>query len=249
MAGLTIDTIRSATSAMPPEQDEEYFACLNVSPAQMDFLWAEGWRHFGIYFFRYRTSFHGGKKFRVIPLRIDLGRFELTRSQRRVLVKNRDLRIQIGAASIGAPKRALFDKHRNRFKENVPTALDDLFSPMPATVPCRTCELCVYSDERLLGVTYLDLGETATSGVYAIFDPAEAKRSVGILMILRSIEYSLQRGCRYYYPGYAYREPFVYDYKKRFTALEYLDWRSGWRPYIDQHRRSRPAGRIALDIG
>ena len=51
-------------------------------------------------------------------------------------------------------------------------------------------------------------------------------------MILHSIEFSRKRNCRYYYPGYAYREPFAYDYKKRLSALEYLDWNNGWRPYL-----------------
>ena len=217
---------------MTSENDEEYFACLKVSPAQMDFLWAEGWRHFGIYFFRYQTSFHGEKKFTVMPLRIDLGRFSLTRSQKRVLAKNRDARIAIRPAAVDIGKHDLFKKHRVRFKENIPTSLDDIVSPMPASVPCPSRELCVYLRDRLVGVTFLDLGQNGTSAVYAIFDPTEAKRSLGILMILHSIQFSQERRCHYYYPGYAYHEPFTYDYKKRFRGLECLDWSSGWRPYV-----------------
>jgi leucyl-tRNA---protein transferase len=211
--------------------DEEYFACLKVSPAQMDLLWAEGWRHFGIYFFRYRTSVHDKKTFSVLPLRVDIERFSLTRSQKRVLAKNRDATIFYRPASIDEQKNALFTKHSVRFRENVPASLDDFLSPQPASVPCPSRELCVYLGERLVGVTYLDLGKHATSAVYAIFDPMEAKRSLGILMMLHSLQFSCQRGCRYYYPGYAYREPFIYDYKKRFRGLEYLDWETGWLEY------------------
>ena len=79
----------------------------------------------------------------------------------------------------------------------------------------------------------MDVGKRSTSGVYAMFDPNETKRSLGILMILHSIRFSRERGCRYYYPGYAYHEPFTYDYKKRFTGLEYLDWETGWKPYVE----------------
>lgn len=216
---------------MTSENDEEYFACLKVSPAQMDFLWAEGWRHFGIYFFRYQTAFHGDRKFSVMPLRIDLARFSLTRSQKRVLAKNRDTRIVMQPAVVDTAKHDLFEKHRVRFKENIPTSLDDIVSPIPASVPCPSREICIYLRERLVGVTYLDLGQNATSAVYAIFDPAEAKRSLGILMILHSIQFSRERRCHYYYPGYAYRQPFSYDYKKRFRGLQYLDWTSGWQSY------------------
>ncbi len=214
---------------MADSEAAQNFLCPSATPAEMDRLWAEGWRHFGMFFFRYRQSTHGGVDFNVLPLRIDLNRFVLSRSQRRVLKKNQDARIVIAPASIDDAKEALFYKHRRRFTENAPASLHDFLSPVPDSVPCANLEISVYDDVKLLAVTFLDLGENSTSAVYAIFDPAEAKRSLGILMILHSIRLSLQRGYRFYYPGYAYREPFAYDYKKRFSGLEYLDWESGWR--------------------
>jgi arginyl-tRNA--protein-N-Asp/Glu arginylyltransferase len=216
---------------MSNSKREQNFLCLGVAPADMDRLWTEGWRHFGIFFFRYRQSTHGQRDFHVLPLRIDLDRFVLSRSQKRVLRTNRDAQMVVAPARIDAAKEALFAKHRRRFTENAPSSLRDFLSPVPDSVPCRNLELCVYKDDRLMGVTFLDIGENATSAVYAIFDPGEAKRSLGILMMLYSIQFSRERGYRYYYPGYAYREPFNYDYKKRFAGLEYLEWEYGWRPY------------------
>jgi arginine-tRNA-protein transferase len=197
----------------------------------MDRLWAEGWRHFGIFFFRYRTSVHGMTEYSVLPLRIDLDRFRLSRGQKRVLRNNQDTELVIDASSIDDAKELLFAKHRHRFTENIPSSLHDFLSPVPDSVPCPNLQLCVYIGAALVGVTFMDVGETATSAVYAIFDPAQAQRSLGILMMLHSIQFSRERGFRYYYPGYAYREPFAYDYKKRFAGLEYLDWDSGWKPY------------------
>jgi len=212
---------------------DEHFLCLRASPGKMDQIWAEGWRHFGIIFVRYWHSVHGGKRYTVLPLRVDLERFTLSRSQKRVLAKNQDAKIILRPSVIDDEKEALFEKHRVRFDDNVPDSLFNFLSPNPAAVPCVNLELCIYLGERLVGVTFLDIGETAISAVYAIFDPAESKRSLGILMMLRSIEFSRQQSRRYYYPGYAYREPFTYDYKKRFTGLEYLDWDAGWKHYDD----------------
>ncbi len=211
--------------------NEEHFLCLRASPAKMDRLWAEGWRHFGTVFVRYRAAVHGSRRFTVLPLRVDLERFTLSRSQRRVLAKNRDIEIVLRPTSIDREKEILFDRHRVRFDENMPTSLFNFLSPNPAVIPCPNFELCLYCRKQLLGVTFLDLGVTATSAVYAIFDPSEARRSLGILMMLHSIRLSVEQGCRYYYPGYAYWEPFAYDYKKRFSGLEYLDWHRGWEPY------------------
>ncbi|HWH76936.1 MAG TPA: hypothetical protein VNT76_06170 [Candidatus Binatus sp.] len=219
--------------------DDEHFLCLRASPGKMDQLWAEGWRHFGIIFARYRTSVHGGKLYSVLPLRVDLARFTLSRSQKRVLAKNRDTRVMLRPSSVDAEKEALFEKHRVRFDENVPTSLFNFLSPNPAQVPCPNLELCVYLGERLLAVTFLDVGGIATSGVYAIFDPAHSKRSLGVLMMLYSIQFSRESSYRYYYPGYAYREPFIYDYKKRLSGLEHLDWQSGWQPYFNDPCQNR----------
>lgn len=216
---------------MMAPNDDQSFLCLDASPAKMDQFWAEGWRHFGILFFRYRLSLHGDKHFSVLPLRVDLERFTLTRSQKRVLAKNRDARTVIRPAVVDKVRESLFAKHILRYRENIPSSLFDFMSPVPASVPCVNLELCIYLKETLVGVTYLDIGQTATSAVYAMFSPAEAKRSLGILMMLKSIQFSREQGYRYYYPGYAYREPSAYDYKKRMMGLEYLDWTAGWKPY------------------
>ena len=222
----------SVALTMTTSKDDESFLCLNAEPAEMDQFWSEGWRHFGIIFVRYGSAFHGGKLFSVLPLRVDIKRFALTRSQKRVLAKNRDAKIVIRPSFVDDEKEALFEKHRLRFDENTPTSLSNFLSEFPDSVPCANVEICIYLDEKLCGVTFLDVGERATSGVYAMFDPALPKRSLGILMMLHSIRFSQKQGCRYYYPGYAYREPFAYDYKKRFTGLEYLDWDVGWKPYV-----------------
>ncbi len=204
----------------------------------MDALWAEGWRHFGTEFFRYSVAFHTGRIFTVVPLRIDLSRFSISRSQKRVLARNRDLSVVIRDSFIDRIKEDLFERHKQRFKSHVPDSLFDFLSPSPSDTPCRNREISVYTGERLIAVSFLDLGRTATSAVYAMFDPAESSRSLGIFTILEGIRYSRSLDCRYYYPGYAYREPSIYDYKKNFLGLEYYDWESGWKSF------SRPLHKI-----
>lgn len=203
-----------------------------VTPEQMDVLWENGWRHFGAYFFRYELTQHRNRWCQVMPLRIVLADFQVSRSQKRILARNRDLQLVIRDTVIDEQKHAMFERHSERFDHNIPDSLHTFLSHEPAHLPCRNQELCVYSGERLLAASFLDLGETATSAVYAMFEPEEHKRSLGIFTMLKAIEYSQSLGCEHYYPGYAFREPSVYDYKKNFAALEYLDWTSGWRPYV-----------------
>lgn len=209
----------------------QYFHTLLAQPEQMDALWAEGWRHFGTFFFRYATNTWQGKRCTVLPLRIDIPAFSLSQSQKRILKRNADLRVIIRETFIDEEKEALFDQHKNRFSHNVPENIYSFLSPVPDSVPCLNREICVFEGDKLLAVSFLDLGETATSAVYAMFDLAESKRSLGIFLILVGIRFSQENGFRYYYPGYAYREPSFYDYKKRFSGLEYYDWKKGWKPF------------------
>ena len=209
---------------------EEYFLCWSVEPRGMDELWEEGWRHFGGIFFRYRTWEHGGRRLTVTPLRVDLTRFEPSRSQRRVLARNRDLRVEMRQTKLDAEIRRMFRLHRLRFREQVPDSLDNFLSHAPASVPCRNETIRVYSGARLVAAHFLDTGERATSSVYSIFDPSESRRSLGVYTILVAIELSRRAGCRYYYPGYATREPSPYDYKKSLSGLEEYDWHGRWLP-------------------
>lgn len=198
----------------------------------MDQLWASGWRHFGATFFRYNLSMDENAVRSITPLRVDLQRFTLSKSQRRVLRKNDDVRCTFLPASLSMQARLMFQRHKARFKDNIPDDLDTFLSPEPATVPCPCVECRVTGpDGRLIAISYLDCGHEATSAVYGLFEPDESARSLGTYTMLKEIEYSQQRGCRYYYPGYATLEPSPYDYKKQLHALESLDWQSGsWHP-------------------
>lgn len=208
---------------------DEHFWAHEVTPDQMDYVWEHGWRHFGAYFFRYATMANKDGLFHVVPLRLKLDQFSLSTSQKRVVKKNQDLRLEIQDVVIDGTKEALFDRHKTRFAENVPDSIYDFFTPQPASTPCQTKEVCVFQDDRLIAASFLDMGAQATSSVYSIYDPVETKRSLGIYLILRSIAYSIELGKTFYYHGYAYREPSHYDYKKRFSGLEQFDW-GEWKP-------------------
>jgi len=227
----------------------EYFVRARATPEQMDSLWALGWRHFGKYFFRYSSSPHWGGVRTVIPLRVVLSKFAPSRSQKRALARNRDLKVIIRDTSIDAVKEGLFYRHRDRFKENIPDSIYDFLSEEPAVKPCRNREICVYEGDRLLAASFLDIGGSATSAVYAMFEPSESKRSLGIFTMLEAIRYSRELGCKYYYPGYAYREPSVYDYKKNFSGSECYDWNAGWKPFkgresVEKTERQRDRGTV-----
>lgn len=203
-----------------------------AEPPLMDVLWANGWRHFGSRFFRYSVSVaEGGSWQRIIPLRIDLAEFQLSKSQRRVLRQGADLIVRIAPAIVDGLREAMFHRHKARFVSNVPETLRD-FMPetAPSTTPCECREIQVWERDRLIAISYLDLGREAASSVYAIFEPDAARRSPGIFTLLQEIEFARAAGRRFLYLGYATIEPSHYDYKKRFHCLQRFDWLGNWLP-------------------
>jgi leucyl-tRNA---protein transferase len=205
----------------------EYFFHEHATSKQMDYAWEHGWRHFGPYFFRYSKM---QEKY-VLPLRIRLEHFKLSQSQKRVLKKNGNLRVEWLSAFIDEEIEDLFERHKQRFKENAPDSIYTFMSREPATLPCMCQSLCLFYGQTLIAISYLDIGEQACSSVYQCFDLAYEKRSLGMLMMLLSVQRAINLGKHFYYPGYAFQESSHYDYKKTFHALESYDWQVGWRPY------------------
>ena len=219
--------------AEAPVLIEESFTHATAPPEMMDSLWAAGWRHFGAQFFRYSLHWVEGELRVVQPLRVDLTRFQPSHGQRRVLRRNTDLEVNFAPPKLDGSRRALFAKHSGRFRENVPPSLEAFLGPTPEVGPTHMVELVVHWEGRLIATSYLDLGREGASSVYAVYDPACGRRSLGIATMLWEMDYARQHGRRYYYPGYAYREPTGMDYKKQFSGCEWYDWKGAWRPLAE----------------
>ena len=220
----------------------EDFTSSNVAPSEMDHLLANGWRHFGTYFFRYSIAYHRNRYRIVIPLRIRLSEFNLSKSLRRIIKKNSDLVTVIRPTIVDDEKYRLFDRHSRRFLFGRPESLEHFLDRKAAYVPCPGKEVCVYSEAgELLAASFFDDAGESISAVYAMFDPRESRRSLGIYTLLLESEFAKEAGKRFHYLGYAYSGSSFYDYKKRFSGTERFDWRGGWDDYRPENEIKWPA--------
>ena len=216
----------------------EEFHAREVSPRQLDAFLENGWRHFGAHFFRYNLGFYENEIRRVLPFRVRLSDFTFSKSQRRIFKKNQDLQIVVRPIEITEDKKILFNRHKQRFSSGAPRSIYDFLERDAANTPCKAMEICVLNKEKLLAASFFDVGETAVSGIYAMFAPEENSRSLGIFTMLLEIDFAVEHGKKFYYQGYAYEGNSFYDYKKRFSALEKFDWRGNWGKF--------EAGKVSL---
>jgi len=210
--------------------NEEFYAD-RIEPAKLDLLLADAWRHFGTHFFRYNIGFLEREIRLVIPLRIRLSEFLPSKSQRRILRENSDLYVVCEPLDVDDAAEQLFNRHKQRFAHNVPTSILNFVSPNAGASPCDTKQICIYKDNELIAASYFDVGYGSTSGIYAMFEPSAAARSLGIFTMLKEIEFSIETGKDFYYQGYAYEGESFYDYKKRFRGSEAFDWHGTWLPF------------------
>ncbi|PWJ44131.1 GNAT family protein [Sediminitomix flava] len=210
-----------------------------VSPSIMDQLLSLGWRHFGERFFRYNLSIYEGKVCRVLPLRINLRKFDFNKKQRKIIKKAKDFTIVIRDLEIDDEKLELFEEHKHKFKESVPQSIYEFISRKdPAMIPCLTKEVCVYDGDILVACSIMDVAERSCSSIYAMYRLEYAQYSLGTYTLLLEIEYAKMNGFLYHYHGYCYDVPSFYDYKKRFEGLEFFDWYSGWKKYPPKDLRN-----------
>lgn len=215
----------------------EEFEAPKITSRQLDLLLADGWRHFGRYFFRYSWSFQNDKICNVIPLRINTDFFELKKSQRKILRVAQDAAVKVvyRSAEITEEKKAIFFQHAERFKNNKPDNIYTFLDEKPAKIPCNTMECALYDkNDELYAVSFFDVGHNSISSVYAMFLPEYAQLSPGNHTLLCEILYAIEHKKKYVYTGYCYDVPSHYDYKKNFKGTEFFDWENKWEMMNDE---------------
>jgi arginyl-tRNA--protein-N-Asp/Glu arginylyltransferase len=210
-----------------PQIINQEFHATEILPEVLDVLLADGWRHFGRHFYRYNFGVYQNELRRVLPLRIRVGDFQVSKSQRRTLRKNLELQTEISAIDITPEIDELFHRHKERFKSGVPNSIYD-FLAFEGESPTDCRSVTVRIEGKLAAVSFFDVGRDSLSSVYAMFDPDLADRRLGIFTMLKEIDYARELGKTFLYHGYAYEGESFYDYKKRFGALEIFDWNGIW---------------------
>jgi leucyl-tRNA---protein transferase len=204
----------------------------NLKSKSLDKLLRLGFRHFGDNFFRYSHVNHEGEIATVLPLRINLNNFYLSKGLRKIKKKNESSNQILTNITLREEIIDLFESHKTKFKFGVPETIYNFLGDFPEeNYPCEVLQLEVSENKKVYSVSYLDIGDESTSSVYGMYDFNFSKRSPGIYTMILEIEYSLLYNKKYYYSGYCYDIPSYYDYKKNFKGLEYLDWKDFlWKP-------------------
>jgi len=164
-----------------------------------------------------------------VPIRVPAAVFAPSRSQRRVLRRNADLRVEIALPRPGDDKWRLYQAYLAHQHGAEAAGDRGEFESFLYRSPLETLEMCYWLGPDLVAVGLVDVCPKSLSSVYFYFDPAHARRSLGTFGALCEIDECRRRGMPFWYVGYYVRGCDRMNYKAQFRPHELLDEQKRWR--------------------
>jgi len=169
-----------------------------------------------------------------VSVRVVAKEFQPTRSMRRIANRNADITGEMKTAVPTSEQYSIFrayldSRHRDGGMADM-TVLDYAMMVEDSHIETRIIEYRRHEPRGggdLIAVALTDVLADGLSMVYSFFEPDEASRSLGTLMVLDHIARAKSMGLSYVYLGYWVRGSRKMDYKGRFLPQERLT-PDGW---------------------
>lgn len=163
-------------------------------------------------------------------VRIDVERFQPSRSQIRILKRNQDIELNWLNTQYQQQHFELYQlymRHRHHDSSMV-SDTPEQYQHMIGTDWCDT-RLGEYRlDNKLIAIAVTDWLQDGLSAVYTFFDPEYASYSLGTYSILKQIQTAKEQNKDYVYLGYWIKDCAKMSYKIRFSAIEIFNGHN-WR--------------------
>jgi arginine-tRNA-protein transferase len=171
-----------------------------------------------------------------LSARIDISRFKPSKSQRRVINRNRGITRRATSPWASEDQYDLFRRYLDsRHAEGGMADMDVFeFAAMIEETPIRS-RVIEYTDSatgELIGVCLTDVLGDGVSMVYSFYTPDRPRDGLGTYIILDHIEIARSAGLPYVYLGYWVPGSQKMGYKSKFSGLEVF-MSGAWHPMRD----------------
>ncbi len=213
-----------------------------ISHQELDEYLARGWYRMGQTIFTTQFLCFEEAFYSAIWIRQDLEGYQFRKSLRKIIRRNSDrYRSVFRPFQLNREAEMLYQRYKRQFDGVLaPTLRDSLLDGDTYNI-FDTYEFAVYDKDRLIAISYFDLGEQSIASIMGIYDPLYQKDSLGIYTMLMEVAFGIQNNYRYYYPGYVVPGYARFDYKLRVGNANYFDIRSGqWLPFTSSCSETAP---------
>ena len=192
-------------------------------PEQIDEMLAHGWFRNDLSVYAASARFMGDDWRSCVMLRLPLEHFTWKKRLAKLLRRNGEtFETRIEPFYPSAEKNALWNKFKQTIHHwvHIPDLDVHLFrGALPSDF--QSWEVCVYHKGRLVAFSIFDHGKESIASLEAAYDPDYRSHSLGLYTMLLEIEYGLNKGLLFYYPGFLPKDVSMFEYKLRPGGLEF----------------------------
>ena len=207
-------------------QTTDYKIVDNCSTSFCEDLIERGWRRFGSMFFRpVCADCQACESFK-----IDVKNFEFSKSQRRILRKNENMKIVMQKPQVTSAHLNLFEKYHEHMKEkrdwsHETTTSRHYYASFVHGHEDFGYEVLYFVDNSLVGVDLIDILPNGISSIYFYYDPDFSKYSLGTFSMLKQVQIAQDNNLDWIYMGYYVKGCQSLEYKSRYKPYHVLQGR------------------------
>ncbi|MDF1874863.1 arginyltransferase [Sulfurimonas sp. SAG-AH-194-I05] len=208
------------------EQTTSYKIIQDCSAIYTQELIERGYRRFGRMFFRPICSTCQECQ----SIKIDVQNYIFTKSERRVLKKEKEITIHMQHPILSQEHLNLFEKyhlhmHAKKGWKYEKASADHYYNSFVSGHQDFGYEILYFYEEKLIGVDLVDILEDGISSIYFYYDPDYSHYSLGKLSLLKQIKYAQEKKKKWIYLGYYVEECASLNYKAQYKPYRTLDGR------------------------
>jgi len=169
-----------------------------------------------------------------IPIRVKASDYAPSKSQRRTLKKNKDIRIEHQPLGFSVESFELYQNYQFHWHQTKEMPNEWEYRSFLIESPVTTEMIHYYLEDQLVGIGWVDRLPNLLSSVYFIFDPHYASRRLGVFSLIYELKYCLELGHEWLYLGYWVEDSPKMQYKADYQPAEVLI-NQKWIP-IEEHQ-------------
>ncbi|MEA1914879.1 MAG: arginyltransferase, partial [Campylobacterota bacterium] len=193
------------------------------TPEEFHEMLKRGWRRFGK--MNFVPECKGCEK--CVSIRIDVPAYQFSKSEKRVLAKNSEMKIYIAPPSMSIKHLELYDKYHKHMSEKKQWN----YAAVDASEYRRSYiegggiyarEILYMLENKLIGVALVDVLPDALSAIYCYYDHDYENLSLGKFSILAQIKIAKELNIKHLYLGYWIKDHYSMGYKENYQPFEIL---------------------------
>jgi len=220
----------------------QYYYSNNIYGKKLDYFLSKGWFRSGQGVNSASIVNFEGKLYSPVRIRLSLHNYQFKKRLRKQINKNSQFNTICRKAFFTAEKENLYQQFRQKFYQQVPVSLKRYLQDDFQNSVFDTYEIAVFDQEKLIAVSFFDVGLNSIASILGIYNQSYANYSLGFYTMLAEIEHGCKNDFQYYYPGYIVPGFPKFDYKLRIGAVDYYEpLKENWLPYTQLNTSQLPA--------